>query len=77
MRYIYLKLGRSNRQLKYCLQVDGINNVFRRPIAYIFFRKITTETCKSLFDLHKEEINTMHKEDKKFLFFLIKHSSEG
>lgn len=65
MRYIYLKLGRSNRQLKYCLQIDGINNIFRRPIVYIFFGKITTERCKSLFDLPKNELHIMHKEDKK------------
>lgn len=60
MKYLYLKLGRGNRQLNYCLQDE---NIFGRPIVYIFFGKVTTKQCKALINLSKNILENKRKND--------------
>ncbi len=61
MKYLYLKLGKSNSQLNYWLKKE--ENLFKKPSAVIYFGKITTEKCKSLFELTKNEIESLRKKD--------------
>ncbi|KKN22819.1 hypothetical protein LCGC14_0911290 [marine sediment metagenome] len=57
MKYLYLKLGKSNSQLNYWLKKE--ESLFKKPSAVIYFGKITTEKCKSLFELTKNEIESL------------------
>ena len=56
MKFLYLKLGRGNCQARYWLQRAEVENVFNRPAVAIFFGKTTTEKCKQLIAMRKEEL---------------------
>ncbi len=70
MKYLYLKLGRGNRQLNYCIEDE---NIFGRPTVYIFFGNITTEQCKTLINLPKNELENMRKNDKSIPKYITLH----
>ena len=50
--FLYLKLGRGNCLAEYLL---GNDNVFKRPIAAIFFGPITAEEFKHLIDIDRKD----------------------
>ena len=63
MKYLYFKFGMSNRQLKYWLQLNGLENPYGTPSAVIFFRKITTQECKDLLNRTKNDVKKRQEED--------------
>lgn len=58
-KFLYLKLGRGNCLARYWLSKD---NVFKKPAVAIFFGKITTEKCRKLSAMSKEELKSFKSE---------------
>jgi hypothetical protein len=48
MEYYYVKLGRSNSQLSYWLQLDGFENPYKCSCVTIYFFDITVEEYRSV-----------------------------
>ncbi len=63
MKYLYLKLGKKNSHLEYMLQLNKIENLFKREFAAIYFGKIKTERIKELCKLSNNEVDSMRKKD--------------
>ena len=68
MRFLYLKLGKGNRQAEYWLQqrrYEPRENVFKKPAVAIFFRKTTTEFCRKLITMSRHEVNSLGARDER------------